>query len=430
MIFCYHEWASVMPVIVLSEKNSYKSFSGLPNWIESEILELCRDFGFIEWRIIEFDEKISPDEKEYIGKILDNIKPEKQIKIEDEEEKIQSFFEEMNDILSNIIIPSVQPKFGLFRFASPYDIDVRWYNWWLSDFLDFLNINLRESVRFYGEKFFSEIENNCWLLLDYSKEKNFFYFSEESSTTLNKTITIKEIHYPVIIRIIPGFASPGFYFLLSIDTGEGGNNICMQIGVRFEKIDDIITPVIHNIQTPMYHLGINSSWLMTKAEIPPDAKPAKELLSQKSLYDFVGSVVSAFFSWGYTNTQIIDGHESLWLKYHNKNRTEESIEQSTRIYREAGKHITGIETNEGRTSPTLNDILKHEISRISKLGFEEDCLWWIFTVVQRFVINFSREIKIEEMNTNERELFFSYIGEMREALLWQKINPELHSENK
>ena len=113
---------------------------------------------------------------------------------------------------------------------------------------------------------------------------------------------------------------------------------------------------------------------MTKAEIPPDAKPAKELLSQKSLYDFVGSVVSAFFSWGYTNTQIIDGHESLWLKYHNKNRTEESIEQSTRIYREAGKHITGIETNEGRTSPTLNDILKHEISRISKLGFEEDCL--------------------------------------------------------
>jgi hypothetical protein len=210
--------------------------------------------------------------------------------------------------------------------------------------------------------------------LESSSDKNAFYFSGESTTKLNKNIVVSEQAYPVLVRIVPGFASPGFYFILSVDTGESSNNICMQIGVRFEKIDDIITPVIHNIQTPMYNLAVHNKKLITTTVVTPDMRAVKELLSQKSLYDFVGSVISAFFSWGYTNTQIIDGHESLWLRHHNQNRTQESIEQSTKMYKEAGKHITGIETSDGRTSPTLHDILKHEISRISKLGFEEDCL--------------------------------------------------------
>ncbi len=362
--------------------------------------------------------------------ILDTIRPKQQLLIEHSESYLNAFFQEMTEILNGIDIPWKRPKFGLFRFSSPYDIDVSWYNWWLTDFLDFLIINLRESIRFYGEKFFREIEWNSWILLEYFEERNSFYFSQESSTLLNKIIALREIHYPVVLRIVPGFASPGLYFLLSVDTGEGGHNIYMQIGVRFEKIDGIITPVIHNIQTPMYHIAMNSLWLITAETLWEGMRPAKELISQKSLYDFVGSVVSAFFSWGYTNTQIIDGHESLWLRYHNQNRTKESIEQSTRIYSEAGKHITGIEVKEWRTSPTLNDMLKHEISRISKLWFEEDCLRWIFIIAQRFVLNFSREIKLENMDNNEREMFFSYIGEMREALLFKKINPKLHSENK
>lgn len=430
MIFCYHEWASVMPVIILSEKISHKKISQLPAWIEGEVLELCKDFGYIEWRIIEFDEKVSDDERASLKKILETIKPEKEIKKEELESEMISFFEEIEKILSGINIPWERPLFGLFRFSSPYDIDVKWYNWWLSDFLDFLVINLRESIRFYGEKFFIEVEWNCWLLLDYFENRSSFFFSETSSIILNKTVLVREKKHPVILRIIPGFASPGLYFLLSIDTDEGGKNICMQIGVRFEKINDVITPVIHNVQTPMYNLAIDSTWLITTKSIMDGMRPAKELLSQKSLYDFVGSVVSAFFSWWYTNTQIIDGHESLWLQYHNQNRSQESIEQSMRIYNDAGRHITGIETIEWRISLTLNDILKHEISRISKLWFEEDCLRWIFTIVDRFVVNFPREINIEEMNADERELFFSYIGDMREALLFRKINPKLQSENK
>lgn len=431
MIFCYHEWASVMPIILLEDINIENiRFSSLPLWVESEILELCRDFGFLEWKKIQYDDKVTPEERKNLEKILINIAPEKQEKMEEKKWEIISFFNEIEEIFGELEIPDKQPKFWLFRFSSPYDINVKMYNWWLEDFLDFLAINLRESIRFYGKKFFWEIQENCWLLIDYSEEKNYFYFSKESSTILGKTVVIKEKLYPVILRIIPGFASPGFYFLLSIDTWEGGENICMQIGVRFEKIDDIITPVIHNIQTPMYHIAVGDQWLITTRIITSNLRPAKELLSQKSLYDFVWSVVSAFFSWWYTNTQIIDGHESLWLKYHTQNRTQESIEQSMKMYSEAGKHITGIDVKEGRVSPTLKDILHHEISRISKLWFEEDCLRWIFTIVQRFVMNFSREIKIEEMSMEERELFFSYIGDMREALLSKKIYPELHSENK
>ncbi len=431
MIFCYHEWASVMPVIILSEKNSHKKFSQLPSWIEDEVLQLCEDFGYIEWRVIKFDEKVTENEKQELKKILETIKPEKEMKREEIKSEMMSFFGEVEQILKWTDIPQERPLFGLFRFSSPYDIDVKWYNWCLSDFLDFLTINLRESMRFYGEKFFNEIIWNSWILLEYFQERNSFYFSHESSTILNKTITLKEIQYPIVLRIVPGFASPGLYFLLSIDTGEGGHNIYMQIGVRFEKINDIITPVIHNIQTPMYHIAIGSLWLVTTAEtLWQGLRPAKELISQKSLYDFVGSVVSALFSWGYTNTQIIDGHESLWLQYHNQNRSQESIEQSMKTYSEAGKHITGLQITEWRTSPTLNDILKHEISRINKLWFEEDCLRWIFTISQCFVLNFSREINIEEMSADERELFFSYIGDMRETLLSRKINPKLHSENK
>lgn len=71
----------------------------------------------------------------------------------------------------------------------------------------------------------------------------------------------------------------------------------MQIGVRFEKINDIVTPVIHNIQAPMYNLAIYNRQLITTKTITGDMRSAKELLSQKSLYDFVGSVISAFFSW-------------------------------------------------------------------------------------------------------------------------------------
>lgn len=430
MIFCCYEWISAIPVIHIPERRSHKKFSQIPEWIEIEVIELLKDFGFIEWRKIEFDTNIFWIEKENISQLIDILKPQNTVDFESAKAEIQSFFYDMEDILKELNIPPSGPKYWLFRFSSIFDIDVKRYNWWLSDFLDFLLLNLRESIRFYGSHFFTEIDKNSWLILESQPDKNSFYFSEQSSIELNKTVIINEIVYPVILRIVPGFASPGFYFLLSINTWNGSENICMQIGVRFEKINDIVTPVIHNIQAPMYNLAIYNRQLITTKTITGDMRSAKELLSQKSLYDFVGSVISAFFSWWYSNTQIIDWHESLWLKHHNQNRTQESIEQSMRMYSEAGKHITGIDVTEGRTSPTLKDILHHEISRINKLWFEEDCLRWIFRIVQRFVMNFSCEIKVEEMSINERELFFSYIGDMREALLFKKINPKLHSENK
>jgi hypothetical protein len=353
MIIIKEEGSALCPISVTiyesGEEFSKIFWDTLPPFIYCEVIEICRDFGFIAGGTIRKHGEIDVSEEE----IQAMIEPAKTLHaaytLLEAREILQKFFEEVKGLQLNLsqLTPDVAP-YGLLRFASIYDINIQYLNYNLEQFLEYLIINLREQKKIFWSYLIDELIENSWLPIDEIKDKNELYFSNRTCVSLENFIEYKWIKYPLNVHMVPGF-SPWIEFIVSVDTGwispNNHNNIALNVAIRFERCKNKIFPVIHVLQCPYLNLWLSGDSIVCLQKIWSDNLIfQKQIFNQDMLSDFCSGVISFLLGWKYGEILFIAAPEMLWVILHNKNNPK--IQQKiTERYSKIYSSLTGIETN-------------------------------------------------------------------------------------
>ena len=341
------------PLIHYSTDNSlFQTFSEkyqVSDFIIKETIDIIKSFGFVEWRELSFDEDskkvVESSEKKFLEDILWNRKEES---IEEVEKQLDIFLKKLskNPVVQemyNSWIKESEIPYGLFRFISLFDMKTDTFSN-ISEFFDFLLINIEEQEDIFWESYLDSISKNWWFPVDDVSHK------KELLRTGNYNIDLWEVELfweklPIFIRIVPGYAPPWLEIEIWFDIDWNTTNNIAYIWIKFEKNKNWkSTWVIHTIQYGMYNI-----WFKDWKIIPISSSNTEDTLKSKEkkkvIYgvwkEFVNekkdpnavrfllalSCNMLFTSW-YKDIEVINPVENIWLSAHNPNRDEESIKKS------------------------------------------------------------------------------------------------------
>lgn len=327
--------------------------------------------------------------------------------------KEKEFISEINKFLiklSNLWIISDYKKHDLdikklpnwlFREASLFDTNFSRFKT-LKDYLDFLYLNINICDNFFGSDYINLLKETSWLPVDDIKWRETMRFSKDKfvSSLWSFKLEHNSQEIELLFRVFPWFCPAWIYFRLSLNLPDinneiQNNNYIYIIWLYFEKIWKSIIPVIHTIQNSFHNIGFDEKWkiLHVNEPISQDHKNKNiSLLQEESTDDekiskkkknfkmeiiksinkqitsgldfwteLLALILDKIFSYWFDKIKIIDPEDNLWLKNHNINREEKTIQESMNsMYR-----------------------LKAEA-----LGWKKDIIRWWYIISYSWIINY------------------------------------------